>query len=374
MLLNSSIGRKERRERAKAALAQVGLRPEDVDNFPHEFSGGQRQRVAIARAIASSPRLIVLDEPVSSLDVSIRAQIMNLLKSLQEVQGFSYLFIAHHLGTVRYMSQMVGVMYLGRLMELSESEELFENPLHPYTQALVHRRPARSPRYRAQGRHAAERRRGRDRYPERMPAAHAMSVRQARVQRSRTGMETGRAQSLDRLSSLLTNRSLRSLPLQGAPAMIPVLSRDGCLEALRKMLLIRRFEEACIDAAQERKVPGHFHVYIGQEATGVGVASVLDKGDYVHSTHRNHGHLLARGADPKKALAEILGKATGYAGGKAGTLHGCAPELNFPLSSGIVAGILPISTGTAFALKHRGPAQRQRGVLWRRRDGGRRRL
>ena len=136
LLLNSGIGRKERRERAQAALHQVGLQPEDVDNFPHEFSGGQRQRVAIARALASSPRLIVLDEPVSSLDVSIRAQIMNLLKSLQEEQGFSYLFIAHHLGTVRYMSQMVGVMYLGRLMELSESEELFSHPVHPYTQAL----------------------------------------------------------------------------------------------------------------------------------------------------------------------------------------------------------------------------------------------
>jgi len=136
LLLNSGIGRKERRERAQAALHQVGLQPEDVDNFPHEFSGGQRQRVAIARALASSPRLIVLDEPVSSLDVSIRAQIMNLLKSLQEDQGFSYLFIAHHLGTVRYMSQMVGVMYLGRLMELSESEELFSHPVHPYTQAL----------------------------------------------------------------------------------------------------------------------------------------------------------------------------------------------------------------------------------------------
>jgi oligopeptide/dipeptide ABC transporter ATP-binding protein len=136
LLLNSSIGRQERHERAQAALRQVGLRPEDIDNFPHEFSGGQRQRVAIARALASAPRLIVLDEPVSSLDVSIRAQIMNLLKSLQEAEGFSYLFIAHHLGTVRYMSQTVGVMYLGRMMELSDSEELFENPLHPYTQAL----------------------------------------------------------------------------------------------------------------------------------------------------------------------------------------------------------------------------------------------
>jgi TPP-dependent pyruvate/acetoin dehydrogenase alpha subunit len=135
--------------------------------------------------------------------------------------------------------------------------------------------------------------------------------------------------------------------------MIPVLSRDGCLEAFRKMLLIRRFEEACIEAAQKGQVPGHYHVYIGQEATGVGVMSVLDEGDFVHSTHRNHGHLLARGADPRKALAEILGKATGYAGGKAGTLHGCAPELNFPPSSGIVGGVLPISTGTAYALKYR---------------------
>lgn len=136
LLLNADIDRKERRERAKAALDHVGLSAGDINNFPHEFSGGQRQRVAIARALASEPRLIVLDEPVSSLDVSIRAQIMNLLKDLQEQDGFSYLFIAHHLGTVRYMSQMVGVMYLGRMMELSASEELFQNPIHPYTRAL----------------------------------------------------------------------------------------------------------------------------------------------------------------------------------------------------------------------------------------------
>ena len=98
LLLNASLGRSELRERAEEALAQVGLRAGDVRNFPHEFSGGQRQRVAIARALASAPELIVLDEPVSSLDVSIRAQIMNLLKDLQENKGFSYLFIAHHLG------------------------------------------------------------------------------------------------------------------------------------------------------------------------------------------------------------------------------------------------------------------------------------
>lgn len=136
LLLNADIDKAERRERARVALDQVGLSPGDINNFPHEFSGGQRQRVAIARALASSPQVIVLDEPVSSLDVSIRAQIMNLLKDLQEQRGFSYLFIAHHLGTVRYMSQKVGVMYLGRMMEFSESEELFTNPLHPYTRAL----------------------------------------------------------------------------------------------------------------------------------------------------------------------------------------------------------------------------------------------
>ena len=136
LLINTNMSRSQRRERAEKALQQVGIRPEEIDNFPHEFSGGQRQRIAIARALSSSPRVIILDEPVSSLDVSIRAQIMNLLKDLQEREGFSYLFIAHHLGTVRYMSRMVGVMYLGRLMEMSECEELFKNPLHPYTKAL----------------------------------------------------------------------------------------------------------------------------------------------------------------------------------------------------------------------------------------------
>jgi peptide/nickel transport system ATP-binding protein len=136
LLVNTNLTKSERRDRAEKALQQVGLRAEDINNFPHEFSGGQRQRIAIARALSSSPRVIVLDEPVSSLDVSIRAQIMNLLRELQEQEGFSYLFIAHHLGTVRYMSRTVGVMYLGRLMEMSECEELFKNPLHPYTKAL----------------------------------------------------------------------------------------------------------------------------------------------------------------------------------------------------------------------------------------------
>lgn len=136
LLLDKSLSKADRHARAQEALEQVGLRPEDITNFPHEFSGGQRQRIAIARALASSPELIVLDEPVSSLDVSIRAQIMNLLQDLQSNLGFSYMFIAHHLGTVRYMSNTVGVMYLGKIVEFSESEELFLHPLHPYTQAL----------------------------------------------------------------------------------------------------------------------------------------------------------------------------------------------------------------------------------------------
>ncbi len=136
LLINTNMSKRQRQERAREVLEQVGLRPEEINNFPHEFSGGQRQRIAIARALSSFPRVIVLDEPVSSLDVSIRAQIMNLLKDLQGREGFSYLFIAHHLGTVRYMSHMVGVMYLGRLVEMSECEELFKTPLHPYTKAL----------------------------------------------------------------------------------------------------------------------------------------------------------------------------------------------------------------------------------------------
>ncbi len=135
--------------------------------------------------------------------------------------------------------------------------------------------------------------------------------------------------------------------------MIPMLPSEKLSEMLRRMFLIRRFEESCIVAWHEGNVPGHYHVYIGQEATGVGVAAALEPDDYLFSTHRNHGHLLARGADPGKAMAEIMGKATGYAKGKAGTLHGTAPEIKIPTSSAIVGGNIPISVGAAFALQHR---------------------
>ncbi len=134
---NNSLARKERMEKVAELLAQVGLRSEHASLFPHEFSGGQRQRIAVARSLSLRPKLIVLDEPVSALDVSVRAQIMNLLKDLQGLYGMSYLLIAHNLATVRYMSHQVGVMYLGRIVELAPTEELFTHPLHSYTKALI---------------------------------------------------------------------------------------------------------------------------------------------------------------------------------------------------------------------------------------------
>jgi oligopeptide/dipeptide ABC transporter ATP-binding protein len=124
-------------ERVAQLLDDVGLDPNSIDNYPHEFSGGQRQRIAVARALSLNPRIIVLDEPVSALDVSIRAQIMNMLKDLQAEYGVSYLLIAHNLATVRYLSHRVAVMYLGQIVEYGDSEELFTNPLHPYTKALI---------------------------------------------------------------------------------------------------------------------------------------------------------------------------------------------------------------------------------------------
>ncbi|MCH7712878.1 MAG: dipeptide ABC transporter ATP-binding protein [Chloroflexi bacterium] len=137
LLANRRLSKQEAQEQLETLLQDVGLHPFHADYYPHEFSGGQRQRIAIARSLALRPQVIVLDEPVSALDVSIRAQIMNLFKSLQQRYGMSYLLIAHNLATVRYMSHQVGVMYLGKLVEEAPTRELFTNPKHPYTRALI---------------------------------------------------------------------------------------------------------------------------------------------------------------------------------------------------------------------------------------------
>lgn len=135
----------DRKLRVRELLNLVGLQAESLSRFPHEFSGGQRQRIGIARSLALNPRFIVCDEPIAALDVSIQAQIINLLKKLQEDMGLTYLFISHDLSMVKYLSSRVAVMYLGKLMELASSKDLYENPLHPYTQALLSAIPIPDP-------------------------------------------------------------------------------------------------------------------------------------------------------------------------------------------------------------------------------------
>ncbi|UTI43149.1 ABC transporter ATP-binding protein [Niallia sp. RD1] len=137
----------ERRQRVEELLEVVGLNKEHATRFPHEFSGGQRQRIGIARALAVEPDFIICDEPISALDVSIQAQVVNLLKKLQKERGLTYLFIAHDLSMVKYISDRIGVMYMGNLVELAEADELYENPIHPYTKSLLSAIPLPDPRY-----------------------------------------------------------------------------------------------------------------------------------------------------------------------------------------------------------------------------------
>jgi oligopeptide/dipeptide ABC transporter ATP-binding protein len=145
MIHNIYKDKKEMQQRVLELLELVGLNDEHAMRFPHEFSGGQRQRIGIARALALNPKFIVCDEPISALDVSIQAQVVNLLKELQDKMGLTYMFIAHDLSMVRYISDRVGVMYLGHMMELAASEELYDNPMHPYTKALLSAIPIPNP-------------------------------------------------------------------------------------------------------------------------------------------------------------------------------------------------------------------------------------
>ncbi|MDG3141711.1 ATP-binding cassette domain-containing protein [Streptococcus suis] len=135
----------DRKRKVKAMMSEVGLLPEHLTRYPHEFSGGQRQRIGIARALVMEPEFIIADEPISALDVSVRAQVLNLLKRMQEEKGLTYLFIAHDLSVVRFISDRIAVIYKGVIVEVAETEELFKNPIHPYTKSLLSAVPIPDP-------------------------------------------------------------------------------------------------------------------------------------------------------------------------------------------------------------------------------------
>lgn len=145
-LKQAGMGAGERKERMEYLLNKVGMKTEDLEKFPYEFSGGQRQRIGIARALSVNPEFVMCDEPISALDVSIQAQVVNMLEDLQQEMGLTYLFAAHDLSMVRYISHRIGVMYLGNLVEVAECNSLYEHPLHPYTKALLSAIPVADPK------------------------------------------------------------------------------------------------------------------------------------------------------------------------------------------------------------------------------------
>lgn len=150
MVYHGIVSSKDSEKRVKELLDMVGLSSEHINRYPHEFSGGQRQRICIARALSTEPDLIVCDEAVSALDVSIQSQILKLLENLQQKLGVAYLFISHALNVVKYISHRIGVMYLGKMVEVAESEELYSHPLHPYTKALISAVPVPDPKVKRQ--------------------------------------------------------------------------------------------------------------------------------------------------------------------------------------------------------------------------------